>query len=312
MEGVTSTTTVAARLRAQAGNQRGLITTAQCRELGLSRAELRSLLRGGELRPLCRGVYLLDPHLADDAEVEVLRLRAALLALGPESVVVLGSAAHFYGIEGLPLPRRPDVSRPRPSRRAHRPEFAVHHLSLPPEHVVERDGLRLTTPLRTVVDLLYRLDRNHAVSVADSALRLGLLDADEWAEVRRLLPLRPGGGRAARWLALVDGRAESPLETRVRLACHDGGVAPDELQLPIHDEHGRLLGIADMAWKRQRLIAEADGASVHAQPEALLRDRRRQNDLANAGWTVLRFTWSDLGRSDYIAATVRQALMRAA
>ncbi len=46
--------------------------------------------------------------------------------------------------------------------------------------------------------------------------------------------------------------------------------------------------------------------------QALFRDRRRQNDLANAGWTVLRFTWADTLRRGYVAATVRRALEAAA
>ncbi|WP_307813941.1 hypothetical protein [Micromonospora luteifusca] len=56
------------------------------------------------------------------------------------------------------------------------------------------------------------------------------------------------------------------------------------------------------------MIAEADGRGPHAVPEAVFADRRRQNRLVNAGWTVLRFTWSDTLRPDYIPWTVRQAM----
>ena len=41
-------------------------------------------------------------------------------------------------------------------------------------------------------------------------------------------------------------------------------------------------------------------------------DRRRQNRLVNAGWTVLRFTWQDTLHPDYIPHTVRQAIAAAA
>ena len=53
---------------------------------------------------------------------------------------------------------------------------------------------------------------------------------------------------------------------------------------------------------------EADGAAVHASAAALRSDLRRQNALVAAGWTLLRFTWADLGR---IAAPVREAMRRA-
>lgn len=56
------------------------------------------------------------------------------------------------------------------------------------------------------------------------------------------------------------------------------------------------------------MIAEADGRGPHGTPEAIFADRRRQNRLVNAGWTILRFTWADTLRPDYIPWTVRQAI----
>ncbi|WP_255725438.1 DUF559 domain-containing protein [Frankia sp. Cj3] len=48
---------------------------------------------------------------------------------------------------------------------------------------------------------------------------------------------------------------------------------------------------------------------MHAEPDALYRDRYRQNTLAMLGWTVLRFTWADVTqRADYVAQTVAHAL----
>jgi very-short-patch-repair endonuclease len=55
------------------------------------------------------------------------------------------------------------------------------------------------------------------------------------------------------------------------------------------------------------LAVEADGAEVHAGAASLRRDLRRQNLLVAAGWTLLRFTWADLGT---IAATVAAHLGR--
>jgi very-short-patch-repair endonuclease len=63
-----------------------------------------------------------------------------------------------------------------------------------------------------------------------------------------------------------------------------------------------------MAWPRRRLIAEADGVEPHDAPPALFRDRERQNDLVNAGWTVVRFTWADTLSVDRVPNVVRRAL----
>ncbi|MGW3601609.1 DUF559 domain-containing protein [Micromonospora sp. NPDC005161] len=88
-------------------------------------------------------------------------------------------------------------------------------------------------------------------------------------------------------------------------------MPPDALQLEIRDVDGYLLGIGDLGWRAPRVIAEADGRDAHASPQAAFADRRRQNRLVNAGWTVLRFTWSDTLQPDYIPWAVRQALAAA-
>lgn len=296
------------QLRRCAARQDGVVTARQCIEAGIGYEHIKARVRSGAWRRLCRGTYLIDAtgSAPDDRRAW---LRAALLALGDEAVAVLETAAELHGIAGLPRTTGPvHVSRPRVAPRAHRPNVRVHHLTLRPEHVTELDGVRVTTPQRTLLDLVCRLDRAPAVSLLDSALHRRLVSGEEVAGLPALLRGRRGGARARRWLSLVDGRAESPLETRTRLACVDGNVPPDELQYPIRDRHGTLLGIADLAWPRRWVVAEADGAGPHEEPQALFRDRRRQNDLANAGWTVLRFTWADAFRRGYVAATVRRAL----
>ncbi|MCM0674656.1 endonuclease domain-containing protein [Micromonospora phytophila] len=60
-----------------------------------------------------------------------------------------------------------------------------------------------------------------------------------------------------------------------------------------------------------RVIAEADGRGPHGTPEAVFADRRRQNRLLNAGWTVLRFTWTDTLDPHYIPYAVRDAIAAA-
>ncbi|WP_307873777.1 MULTISPECIES: DUF559 domain-containing protein [unclassified Frankia] len=130
-----------------------------------------------------------------------------------------------------------------------------------------------------------------------------------------LLLGRHGAPVRVRWLADVDARAESPLESRLRLALADRGLRPAEVQFAVVDEVGRPVARADLAYPEQRLLVEADGAVFHrdhaGDPQPLYRDRERQNALARLGWTVLRFTWSDvLTRPDDVADVVCRALSR--
>jgi hypothetical protein len=170
------------------------------------------------------------------------------------------------------------------------------------------DGLTVTTPARTIADLLLRVGRFTGVSLLDSALNQRLLAPDDLDLVRAMLVGRRGAPRARPWFAEPDARAESPLETRVRLRAADGGVPPDELQYRVRDRHGNVVAIADMAWTRARVVGEADGADAHDNPVAVFRDRKRQNDIVNAGFVPLRFTWEDTLRVDYIPNVVRAAI----
>lgn len=151
-----------------------------------------------------------------------------------------------------------------------------------------------------------------AVCLLDSGLNQRLLTADDLPLIRAMMTGRRGVIKARPWLAEADGRAESPLETRIRLRCVDGRVPPDTLQHPVRDGDGYLLAVGDLAWLKWRIIAEGDGVAAHENPVAVFRDRNRQNDLVNAGYTPLRFTWPDTMHPSYIPDVVRRAQAAAA
>ncbi|MEV6816239.1 DUF559 domain-containing protein [Micromonospora sp. NPDC051296] len=286
------------------------MTRAQALGAGLGRHEIDHLVAIGRWRSLARAVYLTSARAADVPPRRA-RIRAAVLSLGPQAHAVLGTAAELHRIAGLPPTEEIHVALPGPAARparVHDPAVVVHQLGHPPGAVTSVAGIAVTDPMCTVAGILLRAPRYTAVAVLDSALNRQLLTPDDLAAVPALIRGRRGAVAARGYLTEADGRAQSPLETRARLRCVDGGVPPDVLQLEVRDHDGYLLGVGDLGWRRARLIAEADGGGPHAAPEALFADRQRQNRLVNAGWTVLRFTWADTLRPDYIPFTVRQAL----
>ncbi|WP_426242193.1 endonuclease domain-containing protein [Nocardioides sp. LHG3406-4] len=102
---------------------------------------------------------------------------------------------------------------------------------------------------------------------------------------------RPGSAarRAARG---ADGRAANPFESGLRAICNEVEGLRVEPQVPIRD--GRFLGRPDLVDARLRMAIEADSFEWHGGRTALVRDARRYNALAVAGWLVLRFTWEDV------------------
>jgi very-short-patch-repair endonuclease len=95
----------------------------------------------------------------------------------------------------------------------------------------------------------------------------------------------------------------------IRLLLVRAGLTPETLQLRLFTRDGVCYARLALAWPSRKLAVEADGREPHDAPDALYRDRSRQNDLVLAGWTVLRFTWSDVRhRPAWVVAQVRRAL----
>ncbi|WCN81679.1 type IV toxin-antitoxin system AbiEi family antitoxin domain-containing protein [Micromonospora sp. LH3U1] len=300
-------------LRNVAAGQDGMVTLEQALRAGLTRDQVRQLHRSGRWQRLLRGCFVPDAELSDST-LRRARIRAAVVSLGPGAFAVLDTALELHGIAGLRRTSQVHVSvpvdRPRP-QRALAPWLTVHQVTVGSGDIAVVAGVCATAPLRTVSDVVLRVARYPAVSVLDSALNQGRINAEQLAAIPSLIRGRRGAVAARACLAEADGRAQSPLETRSRLRCVDGRVPPDTLQLEVRDDDGYLLGIGDLGWRGPRVIAEADGRDAHGTPEAAFADRRRQNRLVNAGWTILRFTWQDTLHPNYIPQTVRQAIAAA-
>jgi very-short-patch-repair endonuclease len=293
---------LAAALRV-AHRQDGAIGTTQARDAGLSPGQLAQLVRSDRWRRPWRGAYLVP-----GAHPVRGRIRAALLGR-PDAVVCDLSAARLLRFDGLPPEGRDEPVHLRlPTRRARaQPRGLVLHWGeICVEDIVTVAGIPTTSPARTLADLVLRRGRYEAVALMDAALRTGHLD--DLRRARTLTTRRAGAASRHDWWELADGRAESVLETWLRLTLSDAGLPAAQVQWPVRDGEGRFARL-DLAYPSQRVDVEADGVTVHDRPGAVYRDRWRQNLLANLGWTVLRFTWADLlHRPRYVAQTVRSAL----
>lgn len=65
----------------------------------------------------------------------------------------------------------------------------------------------------------------------------------------------------------------------------------------------------DAAFPARKIAIEIDGFAFHTDEEVFQNDRRRQNDIALAGWQILRFTWLDLTEyPERVIAVIRAAI----
>lgn len=205
-----------------------------------------------------------------------------------------GSAAMSHG---LPLlsPGGLHLTVQRNWSHARLTGVTVHRRDLATD---EHDGLR-TTLLRTALDCAREFAMRDAVVVLDAALRTGLSPGELRAAAHRAA----GPGAAALRLAVraADGRAESPIETCLRLLAVALGEV--QLQVPIPGV-GRVDLLLD-GW----LVLEADGYEYHSNRVSYRTDRRRANALTELGYTLLRFGYEDIvHRPGYVLATIQAVL----
>ncbi|GID68243.1 hypothetical protein Acy02nite_61240 [Actinoplanes cyaneus] len=144
----------------------------------------------------------------------------------------------------------------------------------------------------------------------DAMLHRGILDAGAVVELTRRRARWPGVPLLRGTMSLADGRAESPMETRLRLLFHDAGLPSPEPQVEVRDESGRLAGRVDLGWQAARVAAEYEG-DHHRERGQFRRDIARVNALRRLGWTVLRFTAADvIHRPRETAEAVRAELAK--
>jgi very-short-patch-repair endonuclease len=181
---------------------------------------------------------------------------------------------------------------------------AVRRATLECKEIVTRRGLPTTSALRTAVDLGGRDPLIEGVVAADLFLHAGLVSI---AELHTYVSKHRGAKGIARLRRVVDfaePKAESAMETRLRLLLVLAGLPRPEVQASIHDDQGNFLGRPDLLYRDRRLAIEFDGSNHR---DRLVDDNRRQNRIIGAGYRLLRFTAADVYRTpDSVVMQVRQ------
>ncbi|GMU77594.1 MAG: hypothetical protein AMXMBFR46_03930 [Acidimicrobiia bacterium] len=302
-----------ARIAPTAVVQHGVFTAAQARAVGLSRGALDRRVRAGELVSVDHRVYrsALTPGSWHQ------RLAAACLAA--PAVACHRSAAALWQLAGVER-RTVEVAALR-HRRRKAPDVVWHEsYLLGPRDVTLVDGIPVTRPARTVVDLAAVTGTDDLLRAFDDAVRRRLTTVAQVAcTLERLGPRRPGVARMREALAWRTGARpgdaaripESDLETMFENLLHRAGLPSPTRQHPVPIASGRILRI-DFAYPRLRVGIELAGARYHAVPDRWLADMARLTVLGAMGWQMLTFGWTEVRDTpDVTVQAVRHALERA-
>lgn len=205
-------------------------------------------------------------------------------------VLVGYSAAALLGADCAPLDAPAEVAVA--VRTDAQPGLRIVRARIEAGDVAARRACRVTTPLRTAWDLARRLDLVEAVVAVDALARKGRFAPSELLARRANAPAARGCRRLDEVVALANPRAESPMETRLRLALCRADLPTPRVQYQVCDKHDYVVARVDLAYPAAKLAVEYDGA-IHYDPIVHERDRRRDNDLADLGWHVMHLCAQD-------------------
>lgn len=246
-----------------------------------------------------RNVYLPSDRARSLAD----SIQAAWLWSGRQAIIAGRAAAALHGARWVD--QNTPIEIVGPFNHAP-PGVIIRRERIGAEELVDLGGLRVTNPARTAFDLARHLPRGAAVAHLDALSATTGLSADD---VIALLANHKGarGVRSCRTaLSLMDGGAQSPKESWLRLVLIDAGLPRPVTQLRVTE--GPLVAYLDMGWEEAMVAVEYDGEQHRTDRRQYVKDIRRAEMLSRLGWQVIRVINED--RPQAVVARAREALAR--
>lgn len=266
-----------------AAQQHGLVSRTQLIRAGVPQHVIAHRVTAKLLRPVHSGVYRVGPLVPPRA-----REMAAVLACDG-AVVSHRSAAALRSLLPPQKPNEPvDVTLPPGQHRGRRPGIRTHRSILDPSDITVVQGIPVTSPARTLIDLAgvassRQLERALALAEReDDTVRKQLLALLRRATTRK-------GTRTLRaMLRAPAALTRSEAEDRLLDLLRSGGLPRPQTNVIVHGHE------VDCYWRHAGLIVEVDGFAYHSSKHAFVRDRQRDTELAAAGIQVVRVTWRQI------------------
>lgn len=295
------------RLSRWLATHHGVVTIDEATLMGISARELRTLVQHGRLDRVHPRVFA---EANRREHPDIVASAAALAAAGPRAALSHGSAAWVWGMLSE-APARVHVLVPYGGERrlaqvyVHRTRASFASRS--------RNGLRVTDPIRTLIDLATQSPTLLSAAV-DRALAQRLL---RFADLEAAIEPSGAGLRGMATLrthlttmGYLGAPAPSVLESRMaRLIARSGLPAPEVEYVTGQGGAYRL----DFAYPALKLSIEVDGYAWHHDPAQVASDHARRNRLRIEGWQILVYTWAQLRDDpDRVVTEIVQAYRRLA
>lgn len=217
------------------------------------------------------------------------------------------AASHLTAAELGSLPARqlkegPEmyhVIRPEGAAHLNRPHVIVHRMKLYDDEVTVLDGIPITTPERTWLDLAEMLTVDELVVAGDSCVRVPRPEFEgrdlplcSIGDLQRMIDRHKGKRglrRAKEAIKLIRVGSDSPQESLLRLALVRAGLPEPELNVPIISEDGVRHHEPDLSYRKYKVGIEYEGEH-HGEERQIVRDIARSERYAALGWTEVRIS----------------------
>jgi len=299
-----------ARLLAFAAKQHGVLERQQILDAGMSEATLWRRLASKSWSELYPRVYrVLPPPRGAWKQM----LMAACLWAGDGAAASHRAAAVLWGVEeeaNAPI----EISIAHPHNGQERRNVTVHRMDFDPGDTITRvDGIPVTNPSRTLLDLASQRTHDQVDSAMDALIRRRLSSTEQLKGLLR--KVAACGRRGLR-------RFRAVLEERLGIRAKDSDlerlfpkkvIQAHGLPMPVHNHpiwlDGRLFAKVDYAYPELGIFIELHSKKWHLGPERVIHDSQKQNELVLLGATPLIFWWDDVTKSHArTAERIRRAI----
>lgn len=249
-----------------------------------------------------------DVYVAPDVELTPLdRAKAGWLWSRRRGIVAGLTASAVHGSRWVEADQPVELVH---ENRHCLPGLRIRGDNVSPDEIHHIEGIPITSPERTALDLACWYPHDEAVAAVDALVRATQIKVSDVELLADRQPRRRGVKSARSVLDLVDPGAESPRETWLRLVLVKAGLPRPDTQIPVYDDRGYLIARVDLGWNDIRVAIEYDGDHHRTDQKQFARDILRTEILEAQGWIVVRITAKD--RPADVLRRVRSAIARRA
>jgi len=275
-------------IAALAARQHGVVSRGQLRDLGLADSAIGYRVSSGRLHRVHRGVFAVGHRRLPSLGA----WSAAVLACGPGAVLSHAAAAALWDMRrsaasSVDVTIRRTGRLTRPGIRIHRPR------TMPENETSAREGIPVTTPARTILDMAALLSPSRLEHLLDQA---EIRELTDYPALDAIATAHPGHHGAARLQRAIETHCagtnltRSDLEILMKELCRTHGLPKPSINEQVAGKH------VDFLFPAQRLIVETDSWRYHKTRQAFENDRARDVLTSRAGYRTLRFTDRQLER----------------